>query len=139
MSNNIYKTSKGASVDMSRLKLLNETVVAVGNAGTNARGDVVKGGKIIKTREEITQENYNLRGNNFKKNSVVHDSIDSIPVEQQTEVGTVNPYNAVTSDNVQTTTVNQNELGEQPRGGLANAISKSKEISDILNVQRKRI
>jgi hypothetical protein len=65
----IYTTSRGKSIDMNRLKLLNETTIAVGNAGVNARGDLVKGGKIIKRREDIAQEHYNISGNNVVKNN----------------------------------------------------------------------
>jgi hypothetical protein len=65
----IYTTSRGKSIDMNRLKLLNETTIAVGNAGVNARGDLVKGNKIIKSREEIAQEHYNISGNNVIKNN----------------------------------------------------------------------
>ena len=65
----IYTTSRGKSIDMNRLKLLNETTIAVGNAGVNARGDLVKGNKIIKSREEIAQEHYNISGNNVVKNN----------------------------------------------------------------------
>jgi hypothetical protein len=51
---------KGKEVDMGLLMSRNETAVAVGNAGMNARGDLIsrRGGAIIKTREAITQEYY---------------------------------------------------------------------------------
>lgn len=39
MSNKIYKTAKGAKIDMGALRLQNEKVRAVGNMGVNARGD----------------------------------------------------------------------------------------------------
>jgi hypothetical protein len=58
---NIHRTARGINLDLDRLKTINERTVAVGNAGVNARGDLVKGGKIIKSREEITRENYNIR------------------------------------------------------------------------------
>jgi hypothetical protein len=65
----VYTTSRGKKVDMNRIKIKNEMVVAVGNAGTNARGDLVKGGKIVKSREEIMQEQYSVRGNNIPKDN----------------------------------------------------------------------
>jgi hypothetical protein len=65
----IYTTSRGNKIDINRLKIQNEMVVAVGNAGTNARGDLVQGGKIIKSREQIMQEQYNIRGNNIPKDT----------------------------------------------------------------------
>lgn len=55
----IHKTAKGQTIDMDRLRLQNETAIAVGNTGTNARGDQLgKGGIIIKTKAQIMQEYY---------------------------------------------------------------------------------
>ena len=54
-------------IDMNRLKLQNENVLGVGNSGLNARGDEVRGGKIVRTREEIMQEHYAIRGDNIAK------------------------------------------------------------------------
>ena len=45
---------RGHQVDMVSLAKKNEKVVALGNANMNGRGDILgKGGKIIKTREEV--------------------------------------------------------------------------------------
>jgi hypothetical protein len=50
----IYKTARGAEIDMIKLINQNEMTVAVGNAKVNARGDKLgPGGKIIKKREEL--------------------------------------------------------------------------------------
>ena len=70
----IYKTSRGQAIDLDRLKLINQTAIAVGNAGTNARGDLVQGGKIVKTREQLAQEHYNISGNNIVKDQKVRRS-----------------------------------------------------------------
>lgn len=52
----IYRTAKGAQIDMLKMINQNEMTVAVGNMGVNARGDKIgPGGKIIKRREEIQQ------------------------------------------------------------------------------------
>lgn len=54
-----YTSMKGQEIDMEKLSLKNETVPAVGNMKVNARGDELgKGGKIVKTREEILQDYY---------------------------------------------------------------------------------
>ena len=37
----IYKTARGKMVDMDKIKLANETSVAVGNMKVNARGDII--------------------------------------------------------------------------------------------------
>jgi hypothetical protein len=54
-----YTSMRGKEIDMEKLTLKNETTPAVGNMKVNARGDELgKGGKIVKTREEILQEYY---------------------------------------------------------------------------------
>jgi len=61
----IYKTAvHGIPVDMDKLRAQNEKEVALGNMGTNARGDVLgKGGEILKTREEVIEKFYEANPN----------------------------------------------------------------------------
>lgn len=55
----IYRSMQGKEVDMEKLRSMNETALAVGNAKVNARGDEIgAGGKIIKKREEIQGDYY---------------------------------------------------------------------------------
>jgi hypothetical protein len=55
----VYKSMAGKEVDLDKLRSKNETVLAVGNARVNARGDEIgPGGKIIRKREEIMSEYY---------------------------------------------------------------------------------
>jgi len=114
---NVYTTSRGKHIDMNRLKLLNEKTIAVGNAGVNARGDQVKGGKIIKSREEIAQEQYNISGNNVIKKNRANAAADIQP-----DVPTLNfdePYHTADEEPVVESAV------DAPRGGLASAVSKN--------------
>jgi hypothetical protein len=54
----IYRTARGAEIDMGKLINQNEMTVAVGNARVNARGDKLgPDGKIIMKREEILAQN----------------------------------------------------------------------------------
>lgn len=54
-----YRTMQGKVVELDRLRARNELTPAVGNARMNARGDLLgKGGKIVKTREQIISEYY---------------------------------------------------------------------------------
>lgn len=51
----------GQMIDMDRLRLANESVIAVGNTKTNARGDQLgAGGQVVKTRAQIQQDYYKL-------------------------------------------------------------------------------
>jgi len=54
-----YRTMQGKVVELDRLRARNELTPAVGNTRMNARGDLLgKGGKIVKTREQIISEYY---------------------------------------------------------------------------------
>ena len=58
-----HKTARGLPIDMDRLRLANETTIAVGNMKVNARGDQLgQGGKVIKTRAQIMNEKNKLHG-----------------------------------------------------------------------------
>jgi hypothetical protein len=52
-------TMQGKEIDLDKLRARNETVLAVGNARVNARGDEIgPGGKITRKREDIVNEYY---------------------------------------------------------------------------------
>jgi hypothetical protein len=53
-----YKTAKGRMIDMEAMRTANEKTVATGNMGVNAKGDEVKGGKVVKTAKERTVKRY---------------------------------------------------------------------------------
>lgn len=56
----MVRSMRGEVVDMSAFASRNSTVVALGNANMNARGDLIdRSGKVIKSREVIVQEYYN--------------------------------------------------------------------------------
>ena len=139
---NLHKTSRGAIIDMDRLKLANEHVIAVGNSGMNARGDIVKGNKIIKSREEIMQESYNISGNNVAKDAKIRtsarDVIQPDPIAPEPK-NLMSPYEQRLSENNEVRTVNPSATTGSPRGGLANAVQKSADINAVLEAQRKRI
>ncbi len=54
----IYKSAKGIPVDMEALRTANEHAVAAGNMKVNAKGDVIKGGKVVQTAKERTAPHY---------------------------------------------------------------------------------
>lgn len=63
----IIKSMRGKEVDMEKLNLKNETTPAVGNMKVNARGDELgKGGKIVRTREEVLQDYYKSNPRDIK-------------------------------------------------------------------------
>jgi len=55
----IYKTNRGKTIDMEAMRTANEKTIAAGNMSVNAKGDIVRGGKIIKTAKERVAPSYN--------------------------------------------------------------------------------
>jgi len=59
MTNEVYKSANGKTVDMGALRLQNEKVRAVGNMRVNARGDVINdNNEVIRTRNEQVSKQY---------------------------------------------------------------------------------
>jgi hypothetical protein len=59
MTNEVYRSANGKTVDMGALRLQNERVRAVGNMRVNARGDVIDDNNdIIRTRNEQVDKQY---------------------------------------------------------------------------------
>ena len=64
MSNKVYKSSMGKSVDMGALMLQNENVKAVGNMNVNARGDLVdSSNRVIDQKNRQVQRQYQRQTN----------------------------------------------------------------------------
>lgn len=57
MTDKIYKSAKGKTVDLGAIILKNESVLAVGNMGVNARGDRVDAdGKVTEARSKTVSK-----------------------------------------------------------------------------------
>ena len=62
MTNEVYRSANGKTVDMGALRLQNERVRAVGNMRVNARGDVINdNNQVIRTRNEQVGKQYNTQ------------------------------------------------------------------------------
>jgi len=69
MTQKVYKTAQGKTVDMGRLMLQNEKVRAVGNMKVNARGDMVDDmNNVIATKTQQVNKQYNKQIQNTKGN-----------------------------------------------------------------------
>lgn len=63
-----YKTAMGKTVDMSSLRLQNETVRAVGNMKVNARGDIVDDmNRVISKKTDQVNQQYQKQVTNPKQ------------------------------------------------------------------------
>jgi hypothetical protein len=59
MTNEVYRSANGKTVDMGALRLQNEKVRAVGNMRVNARGDIINdNNEVISTRNEQVSKQY---------------------------------------------------------------------------------
>lgn len=57
----MYRSAQGKMVDIDRLRLTNEDVIAVGNMRVNARGDELgPGGEVVRGRNEVMDDYYSL-------------------------------------------------------------------------------
>jgi len=54
----IYRTNKGKMIDMEAMRAQNEAAVATGNMRVNAKGDEIKGGKVVRTVKERVAPHY---------------------------------------------------------------------------------
>ena len=67
MTQKVYKTAQGKTVDMGRLMVQNEKTRAVGNMRVNARGDMVDDmNNIVSTKPQQVNNQYNKQIQNPK-------------------------------------------------------------------------
>lgn len=126
-----HKTARGLPIDMDRLRLANETTIAVGNMKTNARGDQLgQGGKVIKTRAQIMNEKNKLHGpiaEEFQMQddtpAITHPAVEATqrPVLQPT----VEHDEPVVESGTTPTYV-------KPRGSFADSVAKETEVTQEL-------
>lgn len=80
----MVRTMKGEFIDMGALASLNSHTVALGNAGMNARGDIVdRAGNVLKSREVVVQEYYNSNPRAVTQSVSLKDLGDEVLTPQQ--------------------------------------------------------
>jgi hypothetical protein len=133
MTQKIYRTAKGKTVDFGSLRLQNEHVRAVGNMGVNTRGDRIDAnGNVIDSANDQLQRRMKRQSN--VSNGPVHTSERAQQEEQTAAMAAattapvaVDPMAAMLNkqSNTQVTT-------EDTATGLAAAISRSKTVKQEL-------
>ena len=136
---NIYRTAAGKQVNMDSLRIANESVIAVGNMRTNARGDQLgAGGKVIKSRTQLLQDYHKL-------NTPI---INHSPLEEDTAITSTKDIKAVMANTkkLKTPTIGAapapvteeviDETAEsgyvKPRGSFAEAVAGQTEVNTEL-------
>jgi hypothetical protein len=126
-----HRTARGLPIDMDRLRLANETTIAVGNMNVNARGDQLgPGGKVIKTRSQIMADANKLHNSPLADEAPVSESIDADPVTPQVAQPTV----------LQPTVEHDTPVAEsssvpayvKPRGSFADSVANQTEVTQEL-------
>lgn len=56
-----HVTFRGTTIDMDSIRRENEKVTAIGNMPVNARGDQIKGGKIIRTADDLARDSHSIK------------------------------------------------------------------------------
>lgn len=132
MTQKIYRTAKGKSVDIGSLRLQNEHVRAVGNMGVNSRGDRIDvNGNVIDSTNDQLQRRIQRQSN--VSDGAVHSSTRA-KQEQESAAVSATPAPvaadpiAALLDKQSTKTVTT----EDTAGGLAAAIARSKTVKQEL-------
>lgn len=116
----IYRTARGATIDIDKVKLANETTIAVGNMKINARGDLIGvGAQIAATRNQIMDQVYAV------PDAQGYSPMDT-PVQRKTVVEASNAKdltNLVNNLNVTTEETPAAPAAPAARGSLAGSIA----------------
>ena len=133
MTNKIYKSAQGKSVDLGTIMLQNEHVRAVGNMNVNARGDIVdSSNKVIETKSRQVQKQNNQR--TVAAPTTVHTSTRAAKRAQTAESTSMATTDTPVQDIIFDIPVDSIVSAPAPvadmpiTGGLAAAIARSKVV-----------
>jgi hypothetical protein len=128
MTQKVYRTAQGKTVDLGALMLQNENTRAVGNMKVNARGDLVDGwNRPIDSRTNQVQKQYERQVTNVRDEPVVssQSNIPSASAPAQTTRSKPPVVEKIpTPEPVQTAA---QELSDESQG-LAAAIARARQI-----------
>ena len=126
-----HKSARGVAVDMDRLRLANETAIAVGNMKVNARGDQLgPGGKIVKTRAQVLAEKNKLHGNLASDDDIEFQKFDQR--QALPELESVPDLVIPESNVVQAAATDEFKPYVKPRGSFAEAVAEETEVKQEL-------
>lgn len=118
----VYKTARGKSVDMDKVKLSNENTNAVGNMRVNARGDVLgAGGQVAVGRNKIMDRVYAVPS--APTPSAGYSPVDNT-VQNQQQQAVVEATKAEIAQTVNTATETTTTTAPTTRGSLASTVKK---------------
>lgn len=144
MTNKVYKTAMGKTIDLGALLLENESVRAVGNMNVNARGDLLDGSNtVIEQRNKQVQRQYRKQ----TVGSSQPPATSSVNARKQKEIdetlsnedtaSVLDPLENV-FDEPAPVDVSAPQPITIPPGGLAAAIARSREVRQELEKTQKQ-
>jgi hypothetical protein len=122
MTNKIYKTALGKTIDMGSLILQNEGVRAVGNMNVNARGDVVDGADQV-----IDRKNKQLQRQYKRQSTPPAQEIQPLHTSTRAAKQAVAP---VVTETVLFGDKEADDAVEQPTTGLAAAMARANKSTE---------
>lgn len=126
---NVYKTTRGAMIDVDALRLNNETTVAVGNQRVNARGDQLdEFGNVLVTRNQAMNSHY---GVGQTKNVNRPRDIDAAASNSAAAERERARADTVDSENLQKTIAQLTKQLAEKDAQLANAAPVDKEVAIV--------
>lgn len=145
MTRKVYKSAMGKAVDIGALILQNEQVRAVGNMNVNARGDVLdSGNRVIDQKNRQVQRQYKKQSTNVNTMPVSKGTRDAKQAQVAPEPVTdfeTDTFEDLPQDDadpmIQSAEIS--DAQSEPRGGLAAAIARSREVKQQLDKTRRQI
>ena len=123
---NVYKTSRGKIIDIDKIKLVNETAIAVGNMRVNARGDQLgAGAKITQSRNQIMDQVYAVPDAGYSPNDPANYAERQAIMEANSAKQLSDLANNLTVDIAPTDT----PVAPAARGSLADSIAKTTTVT----------
>ena len=137
MTRKIYRSAMGKPVDLGALFLQNEHVRAVGNMNVNARGDVLdSANRVIEPKNRQVQRKYRRQTNVSGGPATTGTMAAKQAAEMATKVDANDQFADLIDDAPETVVVQEKTAVESttatPRGGLAAAIARSREVKQEL-------
>ena len=137
MTRKIYRSAMGKPVDLGALFLQNEHVRAVGNMNVNARGDVLdSANRVVEPKNRQVQRKYRRQTNVSGGAATTGTMAAKQAAEMATKVDANDQFADLIDDAPAPVVVQEKTAVESttatPRGGLAAAIARSREVKQEL-------
>jgi hypothetical protein len=126
----VYKSARGKMIDMDKVKIANESTVAVGNMKVNARGDIIgNNGQVALGRNQIMDQVYAVptaEVPGFDATAAIAQEEAMSSAKAQALADLANNLVQKNNNEIETDT---NTLEPAARGNLAGAVAKTKNVT----------